>query len=230
MELKTKTQKKVPPRGFRAQFFLGDLNRRPEAPGPDLQFENSPIKPDLPAHRHTLLSNGRVGTAEKNIFGGGDYSCTKEDPKEPIFWSGQLEPTWRGAVAGVALISNIYAFRRLRVQTPPCASVSFYWFLVLGANAAAAQTDGLCAIAMEKLRVQGLAALRFFSRDFPRCVFCGLWRSASAEVKNMGFGHVAPAGPQNGLRSERRLIGHHRRSQQTHSHASSDRNLRANSA
>ena len=22
---------------------------------------------------------------------------------------------------------------------------------------------------------------------------CGLWRSASAEVKNLGFGHVAPA-------------------------------------
>jgi hypothetical protein len=28
----------------------------------------------------------------------------KKDPKEPIFWSGQLEPTWRGAVAGGALI------------------------------------------------------------------------------------------------------------------------------
>ena len=24
----------------------------------------------------------------------------KKDPKEPIFWSSQLEPTWRGAVAG----------------------------------------------------------------------------------------------------------------------------------
>ena len=32
-------------------------------------------------------------------------SMYKKDPKEPIFWSGQLEPTcWRGAVAGGALI------------------------------------------------------------------------------------------------------------------------------
>ena len=28
----------------------------------------------------------------------------KNDPKEPIFRSGQLEPTWRGPVAGGALI------------------------------------------------------------------------------------------------------------------------------
>ena len=27
----------------------------------------------------------------------------KKDPKEPIFWSGQLEPAWRGPVAGGAL-------------------------------------------------------------------------------------------------------------------------------
>ena len=33
----------------------------------------------------------------------------------------------------------------------------------------------------------------------------------------MDFGHVAPAGPQNGLRSEKRLFWHHGRSQQTHS-------------
>ena len=37
-------------------------------------------------------------------------------------------------------------------------------------------------------------------------------------------------GPQNGLRNEKCLFWHHKRSQQTHSHAPSKRDLRANSA
>ena len=51
---------------FRAQPLPGDLNRRPEAPGPDLQLENSPKEVDPPEHCHTV-KNYRGGTAEKGF-------------------------------------------------------------------------------------------------------------------------------------------------------------------
>ena len=43
------------------------------------------------------------GTAEKR-FSAEKIIYVQKNPKEPIFWSGQLEPTWRGPVAGGALI------------------------------------------------------------------------------------------------------------------------------
>ena len=50
-----------------------------------------------------LRYNYRGGTAEKR-FSAGEIVHVQKNPKEPIFWSGQLESTWRGAVAGGTLI------------------------------------------------------------------------------------------------------------------------------
>ena len=72
-------------------------------------------------------------------------------------------------------------------------------FGALGRKTQRAQTGALCAVALAKVVSLGVGRASLFFPDFFRCVFCGLWRSASAEVKNMGFGHVAPAGAQNGL-------------------------------
>ena len=69
----------------------------------------------------------------------------------------------------------------------------------LGRKTQRAQTGGLCAVTLAKVARLGVDRASLFYFDFSRCVFYGLWRSASAEVQNMGFGHVAPAGPQNGL-------------------------------
>ena len=44
----------------------------------------------------------------------------EKEPKEPIFWSGQLEPTWRLVGGGSGRGANIYVHWRLRVRTPPC--------------------------------------------------------------------------------------------------------------
>ena len=73
----------------------------------------------------------------------------KKDPKEPIFWSGQLELAWRGPVAGGAPI--FYVHLRLRVRTPPCASVSF----------------ALCAIALAKVVSLRVGRASLFLRFFP---------------------------------------------------------------
>ena len=95
----------------------------------------------------------------------------KKDLKEPIFWSGQLEPTWRGAVAGGALIFTTLAVASLN----PAMRVRFCLlvFGALGRKTQRAQTGGLCAVALAKVASLGLTALRYFFCDFPRCAFCG---------------------------------------------------------
>ena len=121
----------------------------------------------------------------------------KKDTKEPIFWSGQLEPTWRGPVAGGVLIFTYiggYGFEPRHAR--PFLFVGFWCFGAQDATHANRRAVRDCTRKVVSLGV-GRASL-FFLR-FSRCAFCGLWRSASAEVKNMGFSHVAPAGAQNGL-------------------------------
>ena len=218
---------------FRAEPLPRDLDRRPEAPGPDLQFGNSPIEPDPPAHCHTA-TNDRGGTAEKQICsarGGGGIQLQKRPERARfLVWPARTNLEEGGGVRG----ATIYAHLRLRVRTPPCASVSFFvlfcFYGALGRKTPRAQTGGLCAVVVANVVRLGVDRASHFFCDFPRCAFCGLWRSVSAEDKNMGSGHVAPATPQNGLRGERHLFWHHGRSHQTHSHTLSTRELRANSA
>ena len=151
----------------------------------------------------------------------------KKEPKEPVFCSGQLEPTWRGSVAGGVLIYMHIGGCGFESR---CARAIFLLaFGALGGKSQRAQKGELCAAALAKVASLGVGRRSLIFRFF-RCVFCGLSCSATAGVKNMDFGHVAPAGPQNGLRSEKCLFWHRRRSQQTHSHASSKRDLHANSA
>ena len=152
----------------------------------------------------------------------------KKEPKEPISCSGQLEPTWRGLVAG-GVITNThiggYGFESR------CARAFFFvGFWCFGAQVAArtkrrvvrGRTGGSC-------KFGGWPRVAYFPRFFSMRVLRfimlgGCWG------QNMDFGHVAPAGPQNGLRSEKCLFWHHGRSQQTYPHASSKRDLHANSA
>ena len=114
----------------------------------------------------------------------------KKEPKEPISCSGQLEPTWSGAVAGGVLIyTHIggYGF-----ESRCARAFLLLAFGALGRKSQRAQKASCARPQWRKLRVWRLAAGRFFSRLF-RCVFCGLWCSATAGVKNMDFGHVADA-------------------------------------
>ena len=136
----------------------------------------------------------------------------KKEPKEPIFCSGQLEPTRRGPVAGgVLLYTHIGGY----ILSNHAVHVRFLLlaFGALGRKSQRAQKGELCAAAMAEVARLGVGRGSLLFPDFFRCVFCGLKCSATAGVKNMDFGHVAPAGPQNGLRSEKRPFWHHGRSQ-----------------
>ena len=88
----------------------------------------------------------------------------KKEPKELISCSGQLEPTWRGPVAGGVLIyTHIggYGFESR------CARAFFLLaFGALGRKSQRAQKGELCAAAMAEMRVWGLAAGRLFFRLF----------------------------------------------------------------
>ena len=150
--------------GFRSQAPPGDLNRRPEAPGPDLQFENSPIEPDPPAHCHTA-TNDRGGTAEKR-FSAGKIIYVQKDPKEPIFWSGQLEPTWRGPVAGGALIFTYiggYGFEPRHAR--PFLFVGFWCFGAQDATRANRRAVRGCT--GKSCEFRGWPRFAIFPRFFP---------------------------------------------------------------
>ena len=67
----------------------------------------------------------------------------KKDPKEPIFWSGQLEPAWRGAVAGGALFLRTLAVTGSNPAM--CVRFFFYWFLVLWGARRNARNQARCA-------------------------------------------------------------------------------------
>ena len=60
----------------------------------------------------------------------------KKEPKEPISCSGQLEPTWRGAVAGGVLIYTYFG-GYIRVRIPLCTCVFVVGFWCFGAQVAA---------------------------------------------------------------------------------------------
>ena len=76
----------------------------------------------------------------------------KKEPKEPIFCSGQLEPTWRGPVAGGAQIyTHIggYGFESR------CARAFFLAFGALGRKSQRAQKGELCAAALAEVASLG---------------------------------------------------------------------------
>ena len=148
---------------FRAQPLPGDLNRRPEAPGPDLQLENSPIEPDPPAHCHTV-KNYRGGTAENNYSAGKIFYVQKRTERAHfLFWPARTNMEGAGSGRG----TNIYAYWRLRVRIPLCTCVFFCWLLVLWGASRSARKKASCARPhWRKLRVWGLAAGRLFFRFF----------------------------------------------------------------
>ena len=96
----------------------------------------------------------------------------KKEPKEPIFCSGQLEPTWRGPVAGGVLIyTHIggYGFESR------CARALFLLaFGALGRKSQRAQKGELCAAALAEVASLGVGRGSLIFPDFFRCVFCGL--------------------------------------------------------
>ena len=101
---------------FRAKILPGDLDRRPEAPGPDLQLENSPIEPDPPAHCHTV-KNDREGTAKNNSSAGKIFYIQKRTERAYfLFWPGRTNMEEGGSGRG----THVYACCRLRVRTPLC--------------------------------------------------------------------------------------------------------------
>ena len=150
MELKTKTWQKVPPVFFRAQPLPWDLNRRPEAPGPDLQLKNSPMEPDPPEHCHTA-KNDRGGTAEKQFSAGGNIHVLKRSERAHfLFWPARTNMEGAGSGRG----TNIYAYWRLRVRIPLCTCIIFCWLLVLWGASRSARKKASCARPQwRKLRV-----------------------------------------------------------------------------
>ena len=167
VELRTKTWQNVPPRGFSRTTPPGDLNRRPEAPGPDLQLENSPIEPDPPTHCH-ILKNYRGGTAENNYSAGKTFHVQKKTERAHfLFWPARTNMEGAGSGRG----TNIYAYWRLRVRIPLCTCVFFCWLLVLWGASRSARKKASCARPhWRMLRVWGLAAGRlFFPIFFDAC-------------------------------------------------------------
>ena len=139
----------------RAQPLPRGLNRVPEAPGPDLQLENSPIEPDPPY---------RGGTAENNFSAGKIFYVQKRTERARfLFWPARTNMEGVGSGRG----TNIYAYWRLRVRIPLCTCDIFCWLLVLWGASRSARKKASCARPhWRKLRVRGLAAGRLFSRFF----------------------------------------------------------------
>ena len=113
----------------------------------------------------------------------------KKRTERAISCSGQLEPTWRGPVAGGGLIYSAYCAPALPMAllfgvargpftarghttqrgtlTPLCTCVFFCWLLVLWGASRSARKKASCARPhWRKLRVWGLAAGRLFFRFF----------------------------------------------------------------
>ena len=107
-------------------------------------------------------------TAKNNSSAGKIFYIQKE-PKEPIFCSGQLEPTWRGAVAGGVLIYTHVGGYGFKSRCARAIFVVGFWYF--GAQVAARAKKASCARPhWRKLRVWGLAAGRlFFPIFFDAC-------------------------------------------------------------
>ena len=153
---------------FCANPLPWDLNRRPEAPGPDLQLENSPMEPGPPEHCHTA-KNDRGGAAEKQFSAGGDIHVLKRSERAHfLFWPARTNMEGGGSGRG----TNIYACWRLRVRIPLCTCVFFGWLLVLWGASRSARKKASCARPYWwKLRVWGLAASRLFFPIFSDACF-----------------------------------------------------------
>ena len=156
---------------FARSPLVGDLNRRPEAPGPDLQLGNSPIEPPAgpPAHCHTG-KNYRGGTAKNDSSAGIDFYIQKRTERAHfLFWPARTNKEGAGSGLG----DNIHACWPLRVRIPLCTCVGFCcWLCVLwGASRSARKKGSYVRPHWLKLRVWGLAAGRSFSPVFFRCVF-----------------------------------------------------------
>ena len=94
----------------------------------------------------------------------------KKNPKEPIFWSGQLKPAWRGPVAG-----GRFFLRALAVTgSNPAMCVRFFLlvFGALGRKTQRRKTGALCAIAMANVVSLGVGRTSlFFFAIFPDAHF-----------------------------------------------------------
>ena len=92
----------------------------------------------------------------------------KKDPKEPIFCSGQLEPTWRGLVAGGVLTYTHIGGCGFESR---CARAFFFVaFGALGGNSQRAQKGELCAAALAEVASLGVGrGSLFFPIFFDAC-------------------------------------------------------------
>ena len=96
----------------------------------------------------------------------------KKESKELISCSGQLEPTWRGPVAGGALIyTHIggYGF-----ESRCARAFLLLAFGALGRKSQRAQKGELCAAALAENATLEVGRRSLIFSDFFRCVFCGL--------------------------------------------------------
>ena len=110
----------------------------------------------------------REGTAEKRFSAEKTIYVQKQPERaHSLVWPARTSLEGGGSGRGAIFYVNW----RLRVRTPPCAPVSFCWFLVLGAlgrKTQRTQTGALCAIALEKsCEFRGWPRFAIFLRFFP---------------------------------------------------------------
>ena len=88
----------------------------------------------------------------------------KKEPKRPSFCSGQLEPTWRGPVAGGVLIYTHIGGS----GSNPAVHVRFFWlaFGALGRKSQRAQKGELCAAALAEVASLGVGRGSLIFRFF----------------------------------------------------------------
>ena len=167
--------KRAAPCFFARSPLVGDLNRRPKAPGPDLQLENSPIELAYRAGPTGTLPHRKKlqrGDSQKWFFGGNSLLYTKKNRKSPFSVLPSLT-NMEGAGSGRG--ANIYACWPLRVRIPLCTCVGFccWLFVVWGASRSAQKKASCSRPHWLKLRVWRSAAGRLFPPVFFRCVFRG---------------------------------------------------------
>ena len=124
----------------------------------------------------------------------------KKKTKEPIFCPGQLEPTWRGAVAGGVLI---YAYWRLRVRIPLCTCDFLLAFGALGRKSQSAQKGELCAAALAEVASLGVGrGLLFFLSVSPSLtvIFLSLSRLGGYPAGRHPLGGLRPPQPSPSAR------------------------------
>ena len=174
------------------------------------------------------VSNYRGGTAENNYSAGKIFYVQKRTERAHfLFWPARTNMEGAGSGRG----TNIYACWRLRVRIPLCTCDFCCWLLVLWGASRSARKKASCARPhWRKLRVWGLAAGRLFSPIFFDACFAVYNARRLLGSKTWISATLHRQGPRMVSEARNVLFWHHGRSQQTHSHASSKRDLRANSA